>query len=201
MGKTPTRSVSVAAYAFRADVLSHAVDGAETPVTHLPRFALRLAPLLAALALGLAPSDLDPGAMYAQTDETAQTAAVTGVAPVPAAGVLTLVTAGTADLQTLIDAQQFAVESVWLYDAGARRFLAFVVGGPAFANTLTAIRPTDVVTLRPAPLSPTNPAADATEVSVGRVDELAPSSVAATGRGEGEAAVTAHGPGDAPAWR
>lgn len=157
-------------------------------MTHLPRFALRLAPLLAALALGLAPSDLDPGAMRAQTEETAP---VTGVAAVPAAGALTLVTAGTADLQTLIDAQQFAVESVWLYDAAARRFLAFVVGGPAFANTLTAIHPTDVVTLRPAPLSPASPASPATEATVGRVGELAPSSVAATNRGEGEAAATA----------
>lgn len=154
-------------------------------MAHLSRVMWRLAPLALALALGLFPSDGGHSTAYAQTPP------VVGVATVPPAGGRTLVTAGTADIQALIDAQLFAVESVWLFDVQAQRFLAFIVGGPAFVNTLTSLSPTDIVTLKAAAGSPTNPSPAPTEVQVEGLTDLARSYLASIGWAESEAAAIA----------
>lgn len=81
---------------------------------------------------------------------TAQEPSV-GVAPAPAPGGLTQVIAGTTDIQALISAQTFAVESVWKLDIATQRYLSYIVGAPDFANTLTSSQVTDIVTMRAAP--------------------------------------------------
>lgn len=76
---------------------------------------------------------------------------VANVAPTPPPGGLTAVVAGTTDVQALVDAQPFLVESAWKLDIATQQWLSFVVGAPVFANSLTALAPTEVVTLRSAP--------------------------------------------------
>ncbi len=154
-------------------------------MTSLSRLVWRLAPFALALTLGLFPSDGSHGFAYAQTPQ------VVGVAPVPPTGGLTLVTAGTSDIQTLIDAQQFVVESVWRFDVPTQQFLLFLVGGPTFVNTLTSISPTDIVTLKAAPSSPTSPSPAPTEEKVEGVTDLARSYLASIGWAENEAAAIA----------
>ena len=81
----------------------------------------------------------------------AQQPAVANVAPAPPLGGLTQVVAGTTDIQALIDAQTFEVESIWKLDIATQQFLSYVVGAPAFVNTLSALDPADVVTIKAAP--------------------------------------------------
>ncbi len=71
-----------------------------------------------------------------------------GVAPVPPPDGLTSVVAGTSDLARLVEAQQFAVATVWLFDVASQRFLVYVVGAPDFASTLTALNAGAIVTFR-----------------------------------------------------
>ncbi|MEE8338100.1 MAG: serine protease [Dehalococcoidia bacterium] len=151
------------------------------------RVMQRLVPLAVALALALALFPFDGGhsTAYAQTPQ------VVGVAPVPPSGGRTLVTAGTADIQTLIDAQQFVVESVWLFDVQAQQFLSFVVGAPTFANSLTSISPTDIVTLKAAPSSPINPSPVPIKAQVEGLTDPAQSYLASIGWAESEAAAIA----------
>ena len=82
---------------------------------------------------------------------TAQQAGVANVAPAPPPGGLTQVLAGTTDIQALIDAQAFAVESIWKLDTATQQFLSYVVGAPAFVNTLSSLDPADIVTIKAAP--------------------------------------------------
>ncbi len=154
-------------------------------MTYLSRLMRRLAPFALALSLGLSLADGGLGVAYAQIPE------VVGVAPVPPSGGRTLVTAGTADIQTLIDAQQFVVEAVWLFDVPAQQFLLFVVGGPAFVNTLTSVSPTDIVTLKAAPSSPGDLTPAATATRIEGVTDLARSYLASVGWAESEAAAIA----------
>ncbi len=154
-------------------------------MTYLSQLMLRLASVALALSLALFPLHSGHSPAYAQTPP------VVGVAPVPPSGGRTLVTAGTADIQTLIDAQQFVVESIWLFDVPAQQFLAFIVGGPTFANTLTSISATDIVTLKATPSSPTNPPPAPTETKVEGVTDLARSYLASIGWAESDAAAIA----------
>ncbi len=153
-------------------------------MTYLSRLTRRLAPFAFALSLGLSLADGGLGVAYAQIPE------VVGVAPVPPSGGRTLVTAGTADIQTLIDVQQFVVESVWLFDVPTQQFLLFVVGGPPFVNTLTSIGPTDIVTLKAVPSSPIVPSPP-TDSPVEGVTDLARSYLASIGWAESEAVAIA----------
>ncbi len=98
---------------------------------------------------------------------SAQEALTANVAPAPPPGGLTQVVAGTADVQALIDAQSFVVESVWKLDVATQQFQVHIPGAPAFANTLTSLAPTDIVTLKAAP-TPV-PAAQSTLIMNGRV--------------------------------
>ncbi len=66
----------------------------------------------------------------------------------PPAGGLTQGAAGTDDLTALVDAQTFDVESVWKLDVATQTFQSYFPGAAAFANTLTAIAATDIVTIR-----------------------------------------------------
>ncbi len=66
----------------------------------------------------------------------------------PPAGGLTQGIAGTDDLTALVDAQTFDVESVWKLDVATQTFQSYFPGAAAFANTLTAIAATDIVTIR-----------------------------------------------------
>ncbi len=154
-------------------------------MTFLSRLMLRLTPVALALALGLLPPHGGHGPAYAQTPQ------VVGVAPVPPSGGLAFVTAGTADIQTLIDAQQFVVESVWRYDVPIQQFLVFVVGGPAFANTLTSISATDIVVLKADPSSLTSPSPAPSDANVEGMTDLARSYLASIGWAESEAAAIA----------
>lgn len=87
------------------------------------------------------------------TSAQAQTAP--NVAPTPPAGGLTQVIAGTTDIQSLIDAQPFVVESVWRFDIATQRFQVYIPGAPTFVNTLTALATTDIVTLKAGPAAST----------------------------------------------
>jgi hypothetical protein len=66
----------------------------------------------------------------------------------PPAGGLTQGSAGIADLDALVAAQTFDVESVWKLDVATQSFLSYFPGAAAFANTLTAVAASDIVTLR-----------------------------------------------------
>ncbi len=55
--------------------------------------------------------------------------------------------AGTADVQALIDAQTFAVLAVWQLDVPTQQFRVYIPGAPAFANTLSSLKASDVVVL------------------------------------------------------
>lgn len=71
------------------------------------------------------------------------------VASVPtAAGGVTIVLAGTADIQALIKAQKFPVSAIYLLDVAKQTWKVYVVGAPVSVNTLTALKPTDIVILR-----------------------------------------------------
>lgn len=67
---------------------------------------------------------------------------------VPPAGGLTQGVAATTDVEALIDAQTFAVSSVWLLDVPTQQFWVFIPGAPAFANTLTSLKAADIVVLK-----------------------------------------------------
>lgn len=71
-----------------------------------------------------------------------------GVAPVPPPGGLTSVVAGTSDIVRLVEAQQFAVATVWIFDVASQRLLVYVVGAPDFASTLTGLTANAIVTFR-----------------------------------------------------
>ncbi len=66
----------------------------------------------------------------------------------PPAGGLTVGAASTDDINALVELQTFHVESVWKLDVATQTFLSFFPGAAAFANTLTSISATDIVTLR-----------------------------------------------------
>jgi hypothetical protein len=66
----------------------------------------------------------------------------------PPAGGLTQGSAGVADLDALVAAQTFEVESVWKLDVATQSFLSYFPGAASFANTLTAVAAADIVTIR-----------------------------------------------------
>ena len=68
------------------------------------------------------------------------------VAETPPAGGMTFVVAGTSDLQTLMAAQPFKVVAAFVLDAPAQIWRIYVVGAPQ--NSLTTLKPTDIVVLR-----------------------------------------------------
>jgi hypothetical protein len=70
------------------------------------------------------------------------------VAPPPPPGGLTLVVAGTTDVQSLIDAQPFEVLTLFVFDIAAQKYKGYVVGAPAFVQTLTSLRADDPVAIR-----------------------------------------------------
>lgn len=78
----------------------------------------------------------------------AETTVPSGVAPAPPAGGITQVVAGTTDIQALIDAQTFSVESILRWDVATQSFQFFIVGGPTFANSLTTLSATDIVSIK-----------------------------------------------------
>ncbi len=108
---------------------------------------------VAAPETGDAAIDATASAAYIAIDPGPHVSAATithapGVAPVPPPDGLTSVVAGTSDLARLVEAQQFAVAAVWLFDVASQRFLVYVVGAPDFASTLTALSPCSIVTFR-----------------------------------------------------
>jgi hypothetical protein len=69
-------------------------------------------------------------------------------AQVPPPGGLTIVTAGTTEIQSFIDSQQFEVSALFVFDLETQTFRTYIVGAPAFAQTLTTLNPTDLVNIR-----------------------------------------------------
>ena len=65
----------------------------------------------------------------------------------PVEGVVALVS-GTSDIRALIDAQIFEVLAVFKLDVSTSEFMHYAVDGPASANTLTSLNPTDIVFLQ-----------------------------------------------------
>ena len=70
--------------------------------------------------------------------------AVASTAP----GGLSLVVAGTTDLQVLVKAQKFPVAAVYLLDVAKQSWKTYIVGAPASVNTLTSLKATDILVLR-----------------------------------------------------
>ena len=75
----------------------------------------------------------------AATGATPSTLPVTGATAFaqPPAGGLTQGLAGTSEIETLLAAQPFAVQTVLAWDVPTQRFLTFIPGAPAHVNTLT----------------------------------------------------------------
>lgn len=118
----------------------------------------------------------DSGAAYGATPSLI---AVTGATafPKPPAGGLTVGVAGTSDVATLIAAQPFSVETLAAWDLLNQRFLTYISGAPAFANSLNnaTLRPEMAVMIRtaggstptPTPPPPANsPAVDQRVASI-----------------------------------
>ncbi len=122
---------------------------------------------------------LDPNAIIAAkradsgaaNGATPSTLPVTGAVafPKPPVGGLTVGVAGTTDVATLIAAQPFAVETLAAWDVSGQRFLTYISGAPAFANTLSnsTLRADMAVMIRSggstpvaAPVPPATPAPD-----------------------------------------
>ena len=74
--------------------------------------------------------------------------AAPNAAQVPPAGGLTVVTAGTTDVQALIDAQLFEVEALFVFDPATQLWKTYIVGAPAFAQTLLSLNISDSVSIR-----------------------------------------------------
>ncbi len=55
---------------------------------------------------------------------------------------------GTTDLEALVDAQVFKVESVWRLDIQSQRWDSYIPGALAIANSLSDLRDTDIVFLK-----------------------------------------------------
>ena len=78
-----------------------------------------------------------------------QPAGPANVAVAPTApGGLSLVVAGTTDLQVLVKAQKFPVAAVYLLDVAKQSWKTYIVGAPASVNTLTSLKATDILVLR-----------------------------------------------------
>ena len=69
-------------------------------------------------------------------------------ATVPPAGGLTVVIAGTTDIQGLIDAQLFEVEALFVFDPATQLWKTYIVGAPVFAQTLLSLDISDSVSIR-----------------------------------------------------
>lgn len=70
--------------------------------------------------------------------------------PAPPAGGLTLGVAGTSDVQTLLAAQSFPVQTLLAWDVETQGYLTFIPGAPAIVNTLNSsnLTPDTVVIIR-----------------------------------------------------
>ena len=78
-----------------------------------------------------------------------QAASTATVAEVPPLGGMTYVkTAGTTDVQELIDAQPFAVSALFVFDIPTQTYRSFVVGAPPFVQTLTSLSVSDLVNIK-----------------------------------------------------
>ena len=69
------------------------------------------------------------------------------VLPVPPPGGWTQGVAGTSDIEALVAAQTFDVQSVWALDLATQDFQSYIPGAPAFVNNpgLSSLRPDSVV--------------------------------------------------------
>lgn len=94
------------------------------------------------------PATPTPTPVPAANTPAAETTVPSGVAPPPPAGGITQVVAGTSDIQALVDAQTFSVESILKWDVATQSFQFFIVGGPTFANSLTTLNATDIVSIK-----------------------------------------------------
>ncbi len=84
----------------------------------------------------------------ASTPTPTPTPAVALAFPAPPAGGMTQGLSGTTDIQALIAAQTFTVESVWLLDVATQAFLVYIPGAPSFVQTLTVLAASDIVTIK-----------------------------------------------------
>ena len=89
---------------------------------------------------GEADDDADPCADAERVDEPS-------VLPAPPPGGWTQGVAGTSDIEALVAAQTFDVQSVWALDLATQDFQSYIPGAPAFVNNpgVSSLRPDSVV--------------------------------------------------------
>ena len=125
---------------------------------------------MAAMYLAAAPLGASAPAA-ADLNEVVETSVegAANVLAVPPAGGLTRGVAGTNDPTTLVAAQPFPVETLFVFNVGTQQYLTFIPGAPAMVNTLntSTLQPDDVVTVRRA--------------SSGAATDGTPTAIAATG--------------------
>ena len=98
---------------------------------------------------GEADDDADPcaDAESADDSEEATTTEEPRVLPAPPPGGWTQGVAGTSDIEALVAAQTFDVQSVWALDLATQGFQSYIPGAPAFVNNpgVSSLRPDSVV--------------------------------------------------------
>ena len=142
----------VEAQAFPVEVVSMFDVGSQQFLTFIPGAPSFVNTLTTATLTPESIVTVTRAAGGAATNLTPSVLPVTGATafPQPPEGGLTQGLAGTSDIETLLAAQPFQVQTVLAWDITSQEFLTFIPGAPLFANSLSAanLTPEMTVTLR-----------------------------------------------------